>query len=58
MYMYMYVYVYVYVFPLPPPFGFCSWHSKSCRLHKKCALVAESVSPCEIMYSGDLLLWC
>lgn len=54
----MYVYVYVYVFPLPPPFGFCSWHSKSCRLHKKRALVADSVSPCEIMYSGDLLLWC
>lgn len=39
-----------------PTFG----SSGNFALHKKCfcALVAEPMSPCEIMYSGDLLLWC
>lgn len=53
MYMYMSI-------PCPPPSGSCSWHPKSRGLHKDwpCALVAESMSPCEIMCSGDLLSWC
>ena len=42
--------------PFPHPSGFCSQNSESCGLHVELsrAVVAMSMSPCEIVHSGGL----
>lgn len=57
---YIYIYMYTYMYMSIPCPHLLGPPGAVHTLHKKCfcALVAEPMSPCEIMYSEDILLWC